>query len=299
MLRDDFFEIYRRLGSAATDFPAAAAAEDELSAAFLEHERAGGGSEWLASADDCIYEIAESPPLFSRAISSWITSTGFAELIKAVLHQANVRHLRPTSAVAYDLSGVDEARAILTGCRLCAINVVPAISLGWTLSLLAARPTSEASLRAAEFLLLYHTDEFPWSTEKMLEVYGAGNDLPLVAAALKYLRRLSASLEALPRLRELEMPLEARLALAQLRQSENREIQRKAAKASVFAGMISEHHFKYATQVAIEVPVGDGLRDSSLQMAGMSLSIELPFSEHTDPLAGAARRRSMWQGVPA
>lgn len=298
MSAEIFYELYCKLTSAKTENSNHHAILDQLAMLCRERQQsASTPDEWLAEVDDCLYEIAESSTLFSDAVSSWLTVNEDAKLGKALAGKASVRHLRQSVAEFYDLSKIDEPRAILAGCRLCAAFVTPAVTLGWALSLAIARPNSGKTAEAVRHLLRYHIDEFPWTTQRLL----ASNDsafqsLADATQALATLNEQESWLESLPRLPEFSMSQEMRLTLSSLKRRESRSIHRHAKEKSVISQLFTTQHFKYANKTAIEFAVDNQTHETALEMASYSVSAELPVSEYTDPEFGAARRRVLWRG---
>jgi len=300
MTSELFYGLYRKLAVARREPSKGLSVLDELAKICRDRKKATPSSdEWLAEADDCLREVAHSSTLFVAAVSSWLSVDEEVELAKALVYKANVQHLQQKAAEAYDLSNIDELRAILAGCRLCTLNATPAISLGWTLSLPVSHPTSDKIDQAVEHLLQYHVDEFPWTTRRLL----SSEDSPFTSVekaneALRALEEQETWLEGLPRLREFAMTPEMRLTLSSLKRSESRAIHRHSKEGSVFSQLFTTQHFKYANKTAVEFVVGDKIKETTLEMSPYSLSVELPLSERTDPVSGAARRRALWRGMP-
>lgn len=299
MRSEMFYELYRKFSGARSEPTKCLAAVDEL-AEICRHSRetASSAEELLADADNCLHEVAESSILFAAAVSRWLTVEDDVELAKALVQKASVRHLQQPAAEYYDLSDIEETRAILTACRLCTLGAAPAVSLGWTLSLTISHPSSDETRQAVEHLLQYHVDEFPWTTRQLLSSGDSPfKSLEIANEALLALEEQEAWLEGLPRLREFAMTPEMRLILSSLKRSEHRAIHRRSKETSVFAQLFTTQHFKYANKTAVEFVVGDKVQETTLEMSPYSLSVELPLSERTDPGAGVARRRGLWRGA--
>lgn len=298
--REPFYDLYRQLSAAQHNIAVAQQPINSLATLCRERKQTAElQDDWLAEADNCLYVLSNSSALFTAATTKWLIDDDDVELAKALLHTANVQHLQQPVAESYDLSAVDEATAILVGCRLCALNATPSISLGWTLSLAVSHPGSLNARHAAEYLLRYHVEEFPWTTRRLL----ASADSPFKSleaanSALAALVELEGWLDGLPRLRELAMTPEMRLTLSGLKRNESRDIERHAKMGSLFSQIFTTQHFKYANRTAVELGIGDQVHETSLEMAPYSVSVELPHSEQTDPVAGADRRRSLWRGIP-
>lgn len=300
MSSEIFYELYRKLAGARSDPTKCLVAVDELAKVCRDSGKAASSvDELLADADNCLYEIAESSILFAAAASRWLTEDEDVELAKALVRKASVRHLQQPAAESYDLSNIEETRAILTACRLCTLGAAPAVSLGWALSLTNSHPTSDKTRQAVEHLLQYHADEFPWTTRQLLSSEDSPfKSLEKANEALAELEEQEAWLEGLPRLCEFAMTPEMRLTLSGLKRSEHRAIHRRSRETSIFAQLFTTQHFKYANKTAVEFVVGDKVQETTLEMSPYSLSVELPLSERTDPGSGADRRRGLWRGVP-
>lgn len=300
MTSDVFFELYRKLAVARTEPTKCLSVIDELAKVCQDLKKTVSSSkEWLAEADNCLHKITQSSILFATAVSSWLTTDENLELAKALVHKASVSHLQQSNAEAYDLSNIEEARAILAACRLCTHYVAPAVSLGWTLSLEVSHPTSEKAGQAINHLLQYHAQEFPLTTLRLL----SSEDSPYKSVkkannTLAALKKQEDWLQSLPRLREFAMTPEMRLTLSSLKRNENRAITRHSREISIFSQICTEQHFKYANKTAVEFVVGGHVHETTLEMSPYSLSLELPLSEQTDPESGVDRRRGLWRGVP-
>ncbi|KAF0217591.1 MAG: hypothetical protein FD174_3270 [Geobacteraceae bacterium] len=295
-----FFELYRRLAVARSEPTKCLSVLDELAKVCRDGKKAVSSSnEWLAEADDCLHEITKSSILFAAAVSSWLTTDEDVELAKALVSKASISHLQQPVAEAYDLSNIEEDRAILAACRLCTHYVAPAVSLGWTLSLAVSSPKSDKIRQAVDHLLQHHAQEFPETTRRLL----SSEDSPFKSVekaneTLAALEEQEVWLESLPRLREFAMTPEMRLTLSSLKRTENRAIHRHSRETSIFSQIFTEQHFKYANKTAVEFVVGDHVHETTLEMSPYSLSVEPPLSERTDPEFGLDRRRGLWRGVP-
>lgn len=300
MSRELFYDLYRQLSAAQRDISIAEQPIDSLATLCRERKKTSELQDhWLTDAENCLYLLSGSPALFAAAASKWLIDDEVVELAKALVHTVNVQHCQQSVAESYDLSAVDEAVAILVGCRLCALNATPSISLGWTLSLAVSHPDTLNARHAAEYLLRYHVEEFPWTTRRLLaSVDSPFKSLEAANSALAALVELEGWLDGLPKLREFAMTPEMRLTLTGLKRNQSRDIERHAKNESLLSQIFTTQHFKYANATALEFVVGDQVRETSLNMAPRNLFIEWPHSEQTDPAAGADRRLSLWRGIP-
>ncbi|MBT9494149.1 MAG: hypothetical protein IV107_17795 [Paucibacter sp.] len=292
-------EFYRKFASARYAADAEPPPIDEFAALCREAELADAASNnWLREADHCLHEIAEVRQLFVTAISKWLTQDGSKTLAKALVHKVSVRHLQQAFPESYDLSAITEDQGILTGFRLCALAATPAVSLGWVLSL-ASLPSKSAAITAAVERLLKHlVEEQPSTTMRLLSSKeSVFKDLEIAKEALTYLKAEDDWLDQQPRLRELVMTPEMRLVLSSMKRNESREIHRHSQEKSVLATLFKAQHFKYANRTAVEFLVGDEVKETMLEMSPFSVSVELPFSEQVDPVAGKVVRDRLWRGA--
>jgi hypothetical protein len=167
------------------------------------------------------------------------------------------------------------------------------------LSLAVSHPTSDKIARAVEYLLQYHTDEFPWTTQRLL----SSEDSPFkfiekANESLALLKDQEDWLLGLPSLSEFAMTPEMQMTLSSLKRAENRDIISHGREQSFFAQLFTPQHFKYANKTAVEFVVGDTIQETTLEMSPQGFSLELPLSEKTDPMSGALRRSELWRGVP-
>ncbi|WP_446027588.1 hypothetical protein [Lelliottia amnigena] len=298
MTNNQFYELYRRLAALQTSKDDCHTIIEELTLLCRETMRDSSPEECLAAADICLHEIGQSERLFAVALPCWLTEDECLYLAKALTHEASVNHFQANSPVAYDLSSTEESRARLSACRLCALHVSPAVSLGWTLSLATSFPASEATHNTAQTLLQHHVEDYPSTTLRLLSSpHSPFTSLALAQTGLKLLEQQRSQLNALPKLRELAMPPEMRLIYASLKRSENRDIQRKSEKKSIFDQFITKQHFKYASKTAIEILTDDDVRETTLEMMPFQIATELPTTWLTDPVSGDLARNSLWKGV--
>jgi len=300
MTSDLFYELYRKLAAARDEPAKGLSVLDELAEFCCERKEAASSSEeWLDEARDCLYEVAQSSTLFAAAVSNWLTVDKYTDLARALIDKASVQHLQQPVAEVYDLSDIDEPRAILAGCRLCARYVAPAVSLGWTLSLATSFPESDEARHAVDILLQYHVDEYPGTTQLLLSFENSPfKSVEKAQSALAVLEEQQAWLDGLPRLPEFAMTPEMRLTVSSLKRSEERAIHRRSRETSILSQFFTTHHFKYATKTAVEFVVDDQVQETTLKMSPYSVSVEVPLSGLTDPQFGHVKRRALWRGLP-
>lgn len=299
MTTKPFYEIYAKLNKASTSAEKLAAIEELAQACRQNEDKTSPPENRLDQAKLCIQVIAESPEMFAKAVTMCIGKSENIPLGKALAHESSVRYMEQPAAEHYDLSSLNEDASILAVCRLCTLSVTPAISLGWALSLLVSFPKSDKAEKAAAHLLEYHVDEFPGTTLRLLEaIESPFTAVAAAAEALNFLREENMHLKSLPNLREFAMTSEMRLTLATMRRRQNRDIQEHARQKSVFMKICAVQYFKYANKTSVEVDMGAQIHERIMEMSPYSLAVELPLSEHTDPMVGASRRRGLWKGIP-
>jgi hypothetical protein len=294
-----FHELYLKIAHPNTAPDAAPPPLDEFAALCREAEQVEeGNGGWLQDADNCLYAIAESPPLFAMGVSKWLTQQGSKVLVRALVHKADVRYLQHAYPVNFDLSTIPEEQRIFAGYRLCALPSTPAVSLGWVLSLASLTSGTSATKAAVEHLLKHLVDEYPLTTMRLLSsTESAFRDLAIAKEASAYLESQDAWLEEQSGLRELAMSPEMRLTLSSMKRNESREIHRHSQEKSVFASLFTAQHFKYAHKTAVEFAVGAEVKETTLEMSAYSISVELPLSERVDPVAGKVTRDRLWRGA--
>lgn len=247
---------------------------------------------------NCLHAISQSPVLFPVALARWLSGDSDVGLGKTLAHQASVAHLDQRFPQSYDLTGVPEADAITTARRLCALAAAPAISLGWTLSMVRDFPNSDAVRIQATVLFDYHADQLLISTAELLASSESSfQDLDASVETLRRAREAKHNLEGLPRLRELDMTADMRLLHSSLKRTEHREIHRRAEEASVFRGLLHQVKLKYANRPVIEVLHESGTQEMAIPMFAHELAVELPLSELTDPVIGLVLRNGFWRAA--
>jgi hypothetical protein len=171
-------------------------------------------------------------------------------------------------------------------------------SLAWTLAIAASAKGPDAPLhQVAVALLRYHIEEFPRTTRQLLSNRPVEYmEVELARDAAKHLQEQDERLDALDRLVEFSMGLPMRIALADRKRRESRQIERVASRESLLASLSTQQHLKYANTTSIEMHVGGQVKEQSLAMAPHSFFLELPLSEALDPQMGHVRRERLWVG---
>lgn len=293
--------LYRRLAEVGNEVadvvPLIVELQEELLAGNSSEPRTAEEGYW--SADGCLEKLASRDRQSAIALAYWLTNDALVDCGKRLFRlrdRHNFREGEPPSAV--DVSGLDPGMVALCACRLSALAISPAQSLAWTLAIAATAKGPEDLLHtAAVALLRYHIEEFPRTTLQLLsnrpEEY---KEVRLAKDAAEHLQKQDDELDALARLPEFSMSLSMRIALADRKRRESRQIERGAARESLLASLFTQQHFKYAHTTAIEMRLGDQVREQPLAMAPYSVSLELPLSEVIDPQMGLVRRERLWTG---
>lgn len=260
---------------------------------------ANGPEDWIAAIDNCANEIAERATLLAMALAEWLAGEEDHALAKVVLRHANSRYFKAATPVSFDLAAMGPEIAATVCRRLCSRFASPAITLGWALSLARDFPDHPAAGRCADAVLTFLANELPNTARNLLSAEASAfGELPKAVATLARIQANETRMAAFESLPELKMTREMRWIRARLNREEQREIMEGAKERSVFAQIVTERHFKYATQVVLEHLTPDGMQESTLSMASFSAGIELPLSEVIDPIMGRLRRAALWSKAP-
>lgn len=298
MAREPYNELLRKFLSAEDgDSNTVTKALEELESLFHSAIAEGELEEFLNSnATRTIEAIACQQVALTAAVLRWLPDDDVRELSDAICYAVDVHYLQVRVAVQFDLAGGDRARAQAAALRLVGNNAAPAVSVGWLLSLASEHGEDKDTMDLVNELMDYHVEELPISTKKLL----SNEKNPLVSlevarTALKNLRDLSEHLRELPEARELMMPVRMRLMYASLRRRRNRVVNAGSQRKSFFASLFKPQYFKYSTRAAVEIHHADRIEETTLTMAPISISMELPVSEAADPIAGNFRRQEFLQ----
>jgi hypothetical protein len=247
--------------------------------------------------NDCISAIVRSPALSVLALGKWLTSNTHVATAKQLVHSLNVSYLATDAPVSLDLSALQSSDAVLTAFRLCALTTTPAVSLGWVLALF--RFPGQTPHSDALKLLQHHMQEYPYTTQRLLEGADAEwkANFPIIAKAVSMLKQQADALEQEPRLKELALSRKEQIALQGLKLREQREIHRHAEQPSVLSAFVKQSHFKYSHDVAVETTAQGQTFEQVISMQSHGIWVELPLSERLDPLTGRLRRNRLWDGT--
>lgn len=244
-----------------------------------------------------IETIGQSPVLTSIALEFWLGgATPRLEAAGAVLRQLNVVHLAGEQLVTFEPGRQSAAEAILTGYRLAALDAVPAVVLSWIVACLQAdlEPGGDRLLA----LLGYQAQQYPRTVARLLETLGVGlvERYPALGEMRQACEAANAERDAAPRLKELQLSVADREILRRYKFREQRDIHEQAEEASVFMRFITQSHFKYAREIALQFDADGVTAEQILVMEEHEMGVELPFLAMTDPIGLRFLRRKLLQG---
>lgn len=245
----------------------------------------------------CITIIGQSPLLASTALEVWLGGERIHNnAAGTLLHELSVAHLAGEQLVSFVPGQQGASRAVMTGYRLAAFDAAPAVVVGWIVACLLAGydPTAERLVA----LLGYQAKQYPRTVSRLLATLDA--ELVERYPALGEMRQASetgdAERDAAPRLKELSLSISEREILHRFKLRERRDIQREAEEASIFRHIVTQSHFKYAREVALQFDAGGVAVEQPLVMQEHILVLELPLLSVTDPLRTQFRRNTLLQG---
>jgi hypothetical protein len=293
--------LYRRLAEVGDDVtsvvPLIIELQELLQAGNSSTKRSPEDGYW--SADDCLQKLASRDRQSTIAMAYWFADDALVDCGKRLFELRAVGDLRKGSAwEVVDISGLESPMVVRCACRLSALATSPTQSLAWALALAARATGPEDPVHGvAVGLLRYHAEEFPLTTLRLLSDRPAEyRDLALAKGAAEYLRQQDEALDAFERLPEFAMSLPMRIALAEQKRRVSRQIERSRKGGSLLESIFKQQHLKYANTTAVEVRLGDQVKEQALTMAPYSVSFELPLSEALDPQSGQRRRARLWEG---
>lgn len=241
--------------------------------------------------------IGQSPALASTALEDWLGSAAPSpDAARALLHQLNVAHLAGEQLVTFTPGRQGAAEAVLAGYRLAAFDAAPAVVLGWIVACLQAElePGGERLLA----LLGYQAQQYPRTVTRLLQNLDAGlvERYPALGDMRQACEAANAERDAAPRLKELRLSVADREVLRRYKLREQRDIHQQAEEASIFMRFMTQSHFKYAREVALQFDAGGMTAEQPLVMEEHEMALELPFLAVTDPIGLLFRRRKLLQG---
>lgn len=247
--------------------------------------------------DDCTRALLSQPLLMSRVFTRWMLADGQATAIAAASMVTTARADAHT-AIEFDRAVLDtatEADLLFLTRRMLGFLLEPKLMLSLTLSLLELR---DATVRVFPLLrwLLYEQlgYDYPGTTIDALQKRaGQETDADTKELLDSIAARLGAdmaALQALPRLRELKVPMALRRGFAKAHAKVMERSIREARKQSVFAHLATQIHIK-AGESSFQHE-GESWTEP-MHFASHSVSFEMPRREVLDPVGNAYRRLQM------
>ena len=253
-----------------------------------------GKREFADRFDACTQALRSHPPLLARVFTSWMLADGQATA-NAAAHMVSDIRSDGRMAIEFDRAVLDtatEADLLYVVRRMLGFLIEPKQMITLALSLLDLRNAKERVLPFLRWVLYEEIGyDYPGTTSDALKQRAAQEkdadvkeQLGSIAAQLE--ADMSA-LEALPRLRELKVPMALRRDLAKARAKAMQSSIREAQKQSVFAQLVTQVHIK-AGETSFQ-HYGESWTEP-MHFASHSVSFEKPRREVLDPVGNAYRR---------
>ncbi|MCT9810866.1 hypothetical protein N0K08_09480 [Acidovorax sp. Be4] len=256
-----------------------------------------GKREFADRFDACAQALRSHPPLMSRVFTRWMLADGQATANAAA---GIVAELRTDGRVTIEfdrtvLDTATEADLLYLVKRMLGFLLEAQQMLSLALSLLDLR---NAKARVFPFLrwMLYEElgYDYPGTTSdavrRRAEQETDADTRELLGSIAMQLDADMAALQALPRLRELAVPMALRRDFAKARDKAMQSSIRDARKQSVFAQLVTHVHIK-AGETSFQHQ-GESWTEP-LHFASHSVSFEMPRREVLDPIGSAYRRLQM------
>jgi hypothetical protein len=239
-----------------------------------------GKREFADRFDACTQAMRSHPPLLSRVFTRWMLTDGQATANAAAGMVTDMR-TEGHMAIEFDRAVLDnatEADLLYLVKRMLGFLLEPKQMISLALSLLDLRNAKERVLPFLRWMLYEEIGyDYPGTTSDALQKRAAQE---LDADVRKLLG-------ALPRLRELRVPMALRRDLAKARAKAMQSSIREAQKQSVFARLVTHVHIK-AGETSFQHH-GDSWTEP-MHFASHSVSFEMPRREVLDPVGNAYRR---------
>lgn len=253
-----------------------------------------GKREFADRFNACTRALLSQPPLLSRVFTRWMLADGQATANAAASMVAAARtdgHM----AIEFDRAVLDtatEADLLYLAKRMLGYLLEPKQMLSLALSLLESR---DAKVRVFPLLrwMLYeqlgydHPGTTSDALQKRAEQETDADTKELLGSIAARLEADMAALQALPRLRELEVPMALRRDFSKARAKVMQRSIREAQKQSVFAQLATQIHIK-AGETSFQHQ-GESWTEP-MHFASHSVSFEMPRREALDPVGNAYRR---------
>lgn len=259
------------------------------------------GREFPELFNSCAIRIVEDQALLPRVVTTWFMADArampeaAASLIAGLSSEGRVHRRKEVPiSVGFDpalLDGAATADFLFLARRLIGYVINADLLLSLALSLLRVR---DAKSRVHPLMASLLNDEigydYPVTTAGRLAAMNVSESDADTRALLEGIhadiQRYLAQLDALPRLRELGVPLTLQRAFRKARAQQMAHGMREARKKSVFAQIATEVHLK-AGLSSFQYLHEDFTAPMALQ--SLSYSVEMPRRESLDPVGNAYR----------
>ena len=253
-----------------------------------------GKREFADRFDACTQAMRSHPPLLSRVFTRWMLTDGQATANAAAGMVTDMR-TEGHMAIEFDRAVLDnatEADLLYLVKRMLGFLLEPKQMISLALSLLNLRNAKERVLPFLRWMLYEEIGyDYPGTTSDALQKRAAqeidADVRKLLGNIAEQLEADMSALEALPRLRELRVPMALRRDLAKARAKAMQSSIREAQKQSVFARLATQVHIK-AGETSFQHH-GESWTEP-MHFASHSVSFEMPRREVLDPVGNAYRR---------
>lgn len=298
MAHKNLYDFASSLNAFDSDKARASRALDQIA---LWHEQNANENEAKSVHKDglehCFRTIADKPALLAQALLAWLASDQRLGLSHDLLETVEVQYIERSQLLDFDLHLANVEDAILCGYRLCGFSTTPTVALSWIFSIHRDFPESAAAQQHADYLATHYAAEYPSSALKLVSDDPAPLAMtPLASKIRNHLQMQRDRGQAIPRFKELEMTLEMQFAMSSLLRQRNRFMSENSQSGLLFELFGAPKYFKYAHRTAVSVRQESKTHETSIEMATISVSIELPLSELTDPLKSLMLRNQLMQG---
>lgn len=253
-----------------------------------------GKREFADRFDACAQALRSHPPLLARVFTRWMLADGQATANAAAGMVADMR-TDGCTAIEFDRAVLDtatEADLLYLVKRMLGFLLEPKQMISLALSLLDLRNAKRRVLPFLRWMLYEEIGyDYPGTTSDALKNRSAqemdADVRELLSSIAAQLEADMSALEALPRLRELQVPMALRRDLAKARAKAMQSSIREAQKQSVFARLVTQVHVK-AGETSFQ-HFGESWTEP-MHFASHSVSFEMPRREVLDPIGNAYRR---------
>lgn len=253
-----------------------------------------GKREFADRFDACTQALRSHPSLLARVFTRWMLAEGQATANAAAGIAADMRS-DGRSVIEFDRAVLDtatEADLLYVVRRMLGFLIEPKQMITLAMSLLELSNAKERVLPLLRWVLYEEIGyDHPGTTRDALKQRAAqemdADVRELLGSIAAQLEADMSALEALPRLRELKVPMALRRDLAKARGKEMQNSIHEAQKRSVFAQIVTQVHIK-AGETSFQHH-GESWTEP-MHFASHSVSFEMPRREVLDPVGNAYRR---------